>query len=161
MAPIPTYVHVFYKDDAGRISEVSYRFKPAMEDDGSNIAAVLAARSLFEAALDGVTMDHIDHTELRINVGGGGAPANDAASNGEYVFVRTNLSSDSDEKRSFIVPAWDTALFEEAPNGLLDAAAQTALTALLTWVVDPDTGADMDFQFAQARQRKVYKRNVG
>jgi hypothetical protein len=161
MAPVPTYIHAFYEDDAGRLSEVSYRFKPSLEDDGSNIAAVLAARTAFEVALNVVTMDRIDHTELRIQLGGGGAAPNDAASNGEYAFARTNLSADSNEKRSFIVPAWDTALYEESANGLLDATAITNFTTLLTWITDPDTGADLDMQFVQARQRKVFKRNVG
>lgn len=161
MAPLPTFLGVFYRDDAGRIAEVEYRMFVEAEDDGSNMAAVIAAADGIETKLNVMTMDHIQYYEIRIRGGGGGAEPNDAASNGHYAFVRTVLSADPTKTAYYIVPAWDTVLYEEAKNGVLDALFDTAATSLLADIVDRDTGGAMDFEYAQARERKVFKKNLG
>lgn len=161
MADLDTFIHVFYRDDSGRIAEVSYRMAVAALDDGSNFDDVIAAADGIETKLDVLTEDHIEYYEIRVKNGGGGAAPNDAATNGNYAFVRTLLSADPTQKSHFVVPAWDTALYEEAKNGVLDAAFQTAATSLLADIVDPETGGDMDFEYAQARERKVFKTNLG
>lgn len=161
MALVPSIMRVGFRDDAGRISEVRYRLTTDYDTTTPNFPAVASQAATVETLLDALTMDHIENYSIEIQLGGGGAAPNDAATNGNYAFIRTNIPALPGESSYVTIPAWDTVLYEEAPNGILDAAFNVAANLLLAQLVDVETGEDMDLEYSQARTRKVHKRNLG
>jgi len=161
MALHPALMVVRYRDDADRIAEITYRLETDYDDAAPNFPAIVAKAATVETQLDILTMDHIEDYSIQVSLGGGGAEPNDAASNGIYAFIRTTIPSLAGETSYVKVPAWDTVLYEEAKNGVLDAAFNLAAATLLENLVDVETGAPMNLDYCQSRQRKVFKRGLG
>lgn len=152
MAPVPTFLYATYLDNANRRSTIAYRMATEAEDDGSNIAAVLADAAALETALNVLTEGQIEVTELRIQVGGGGAAPNIHANNQNVAFTRVFTGAG---KSSFEVPSWDDTVYSQDSNNLLSAAYNTAAQDVADLLLDPETGDAMAaVQFTQARTRR-------
>lgn len=160
MAPVPTFVDVYFRDDASRVTKVRYRLLTSAEDDGTNMAAVITAADALETALNTLTEDHIDFYEIIVRNGGGGAAALDTANNQVVAFVRTVLATSGDTSH-FIVPAWTNALYERDRNNLMNAAFLTDAQIVADLTVDPDTGEAWDVSSALSKGRTGRKRQIG
>lgn len=153
MAPVPTFAMVTYLDNANRRSTLSYRLAEAMEDDGSNVADVIAAADDLETALNVLTEGKVETVMLQFQSGGGGAAPNIHANNQNVAFTRTFTADGG--KSSFEVPAWDDTTYAQDENNLLSAAYNTAAEAVQALLLDPITGSAMtEVRFSQARTRR-------
>jgi len=161
MALHPALMVVRFRDDADRIAEITYRLETDYDDAAPNFPAIATKAAGVEVLLNALTMDHIEDYSIQITLGGGGAEPNDAATNGVYAFVRTTLPSIPGETSYVKIPAWDTLLYEEAKNGVLDAEFNVAAATLINELVDVETGVAMNLDYCQSRQRKVFKRGLG
>lgn len=160
MAPIPTFVDFYFRDDASRVTKKRYRLLESAEDDGTNFADVIAAADALETALNTLTEDHIDYYQIIVQNGGGGAAALDTANNQVVAFVRTVLATSGDTS-SFEVPAWSNAAYERDRNNLMNAAFLTDAQIVADLTVDPVTGEAWDVTSALSKGRTGRKRQIG
>lgn len=160
MAPIPTFMDVTFRDDANTTRTIRYRLLTSAEDDGSNMAAVLAQAASIETALNALTNDHIDYYDLVIRDGGGGAAADDNSNNQLTAFIRTTLSDN--DAGDVQVPSWDSDAYDINNQLMLDAAFLTAAETLIALLRDVDGGLTMtDVEWAQSRTRKLRGKRIG
>jgi len=153
MAPVPTYLYYTVLDSANRRSTLGVRMAEAAEDDGANIADVIADATAIETALNVLTEGKVETVELRIAIGGGGAAPNVHANNQNVAFTRVFTADGG--KSSFEIPAWDDTVYAQDENNLLSAAYNTAAEDLLPLLVDFETGSAMtEVKFTQARTRR-------
>lgn len=160
MAPIPTFLDVTFRDDANTTRTIRYRMATSAEDDGSNMAAVLAAAASIETALNALTNDHIDYYDIVVRDGGGGAAADDNSNNQLTAFIRTTLSNN--DAGDIQVPSWDSDAYDMDSSLMLDAAFETAADTLRALLLDIDSGLTMTaVEWAQSRTRKLRGKRIG
>lgn len=160
MAPVPTFMDVTFRDDANTTRTIRYRLLTSAEDDGSNMAAVLAAAASIETALNALTNDHIDYYDLIIRDGGGGAAADDNSNNQLTAFIRTTLSDN--DAGEIQVPSWDSDAYDVNSQLMLDAAFLTAAETLADLLRDVEGGLAMtEVEWAQSRTRKLRGKRIG
>lgn len=161
MAQVPTFVRVGYKDAPGRINEVRYRLRDGLEDDGVNIADVIADVAALEVQLGILTMDHIEYVYLEADLATANAAANIAANNQVYAMLRCQ-NANTEKPVAIQVPAWDDILFAQDTNGLITTPAfASAADAAVALLADPETGDPLTYQWAQSRGRKLRKKQLG
>lgn len=160
MAPVPTFVDVTYRDDGNTTRTIRYRLLTAAEDDGSNMAAVLAAAASLETALAALTGDHIDYYDVIVRDGGGQHAADDATTNQITAFTRTTLSDN--DAGEFQVPAWRFSSYEMDSSLMLNAAYNAAAATVAALIVDVDSGLEMTaVEWSQSRTRKLRGKRIG
>lgn len=141
-------------DDAGVFPNFKeYMLVQTMADDGSDMGDVITQSGLAITALDALTWDHIDYVDLIIRLPQSGAAANVASNNSVEAFHRVT-DAVTGKKGHFIVPAWDDAVYDKAPNGALSAAYNIAAAAFNVFIRNPETGNLWDYVAAQNRATK-------
>lgn len=161
MAAIPTLVEFAFLDSAERVSKITYRLNDANSLDDADLAGsivdVYATIDAMATILNLLTWDEILYANLIVTAAVDSTPANVAANNQVVAFTRTR--TDSGEKSSLVVPAWDDTVYDQNSANLLSAAYDTVVAGLLQYLADPETGEDMDtVDYSQSRTRK--SRNV-
>ena len=160
--PFLVYAAVDFTDQPGRVSTQRYQLGRALEDDFSNMTAVMTDFDDLVDALNVLTWDTIYQARAEIVTTLTPLSPNVAATNANYAFVRTRVSSgaSSGEETYFIVPAWDNAVYSEDKDGMLSAAFLTAAADVAVQLGYGEDGDPVEVVAAQARERKVWKRNI-
>lgn len=161
MAIVPTMVTVAFLDSAERISKITYRLSDSVAVDDAalptTIVTAIGAMSDLTEALKDLSWSEVLYAELSISQPVADGGANVAANNQVTAFVRTR--TDSGEKSSFEVPAWDDLVYDQNSQNVLSAAWVTAANNILPLIADMETGEDIaSIDYAQSRTRK--SRNV-
>jgi len=141
MANLDVYVDIYSTDSAERTAVTSYLLEQTLVDDGSNMDDVIAAADALEAAIDVLTWDHIDHYDIRVAGGGGGASANVAANN--QVHARSYTVDSGGNACSFDIVAWDDATYDQNSFNLLSPAYNVLAAAVANLIRNPETGLAM------------------
>ena len=160
MAAIPTFIDVTFRDDAQTTRTIRYRMLTSAEDDGTNMAAVLAEAAAIETSLAALTGAHIDYYDIVVRAGGGTHAADDASSNQLTGFSRVTLSdNDAGEVQ---VPAWRFSAYDADAQLMLDAAYNAAMATLIADLRDPSGGLTMTaVEWSQSRTRKLRGKRIG
>lgn len=147
-------VTVGFLDSAERIAERNYTLRTQYDDVANNYDDVVTDAASLITALDVCTMDHIEYYDITMRTIGGGAAPNVAANNQVVAFTRVQ---DTDSNKGILeVPAWDDVVFDQDSNNLLNAAYNTAISAVALLTKNPDTGLDwkVSVDWTQSRTRK-------
>lgn len=154
MPLLPTFGRIGYQDDSGRVTEVRYRLLVELEDDYSNITDVIFGLTDLKLAAAGMTSDKLSFVRLEVELGEYGT-AEDYSNNQVVAFVRGDYLG---TPLSFEVPSWDSALYEQDANNLMDAAFLADAVNMGQFITGLDNNYPQDnVQWAQSRARKGRK----
>lgn len=141
MANLDVWVDIYTVDAAERTAKTSYLLEQTLVDDGSNMDDVIAAADALETAVDVLTWDHIDHYEIRVANGGGGASANAGSNN--QIHARSYTTDSGGNACSFDIVAWDDDTYDQDSFNLLSTAYNVLAAAVANLLRNPDTGLAM------------------
>lgn len=134
MATFQVYADVSFLDAAERTAVVSYPLATQLQDDGTNLPAVLTQAANLKTALDVLSWDAINHVELRIVAITATDTANISSNN--QVHARSYASNAAGVTGSFDVPGWDDFIYDEDEFNLLSAAYNLAANAVLPLILN-------------------------
>jgi hypothetical protein len=144
------YAKVQFNDAGNYPVERRFLLATQMQDDGSNMAAILTQLTALIAAIQAICWDNLEPATLEIVIPQGGAAANAAANNDTEAFCRY-VDDVTGKVAHLSIPAWDDALFDKLPNNAMSAAFNTLAAVIDPLTRNPETGNAWTFQAAQSR----------
>lgn len=157
-----TYLYVTFRDADEAESVEGYRMALDLLPDGSNFAAIqTAAQNIVDDLKDMSSAAVVGH-EIRatyVDIPPAGKP-DEQSLVGTYAFIRMQDTNTS-KNTAYQLPSPDKDVYDASKRGLLDQNFNDDWIAIMPNFVDWNTGAVLEFDYAQQRTRKRHQPNLG
>jgi len=155
--PFPVYVEIQFRDAQERESYETVRLDTDLADTLDNMSAIMAKVDSINTAAEALSAASVIGQRLIIDVDRTFVAPNEFADVGQYAFIR--LKDSTTQEDDYVrIPAPDMLLYDANVDGLLGPAFQAAFLIMQGDIAHPDTGNDYDFEYAQLRQRKRFRK---
>jgi len=155
--PYPVFVEVRYRDAQEREGYETVRLDTDLADTLDNMSAIMAKVDTINTECEALSAASVLGQRIIIDVERTYVAPNEFADLGEYAFVRLQ---DTVTKENYYVrvPAPDMLLYDANQDGILGPLFQAAFLLFQAAIVHPETGNDFDYEYAQLRQRKRFRK---
>lgn len=153
MGTLPTFAKLGFKDDSGRIAEVTYRLYFDLQDDYSNFEDIAINLQDIRATAAQASSSRVEYAHLIIEFPGQGV-AEDYSNNQVVAFTRANFNDGSSD--SFEVPSWDASLYDQDANNIMNEDYANWAVGFAQFIAKRDGSDKMDNAslWSQSRARK-------